>query len=328
MRTTLLLALLLAGCSCGGPAPASPPSRSDAYSVHEWGLVRAGPGDTLAVGMLGSTEDLVGFVEKPVLYFHTSGSMPVAVTTARVTAIDGEIREHWPWTGDRWAPMPTTVTWGPLTIGNEHCGLAIPVVESALPCAALPPGEDCESLELARAVTEDAACVRFGALASPFLFYRSTSRGLSVPVRASLSEGLHVTNTGSLAIPGRMMQFHRDGGRRSVALFEPPAPGETIVVSGEWVDATAARAALTSTLTGLGLTASEAAAFGASWDESFFGVSAVELREEDVPEEPPDPSTDSLLYFLPPEMIEHISTLAFDPPPTEVRRAMAVWTAL
>ena len=40
------------------------------------------------------------------------------------------------------------------------------------------------------------------------------------------------------------------------------------------------------------------------------------------------PPETSILYFLPPADVERIARLSFEPPPTEVRRAMAVWTAL
>jgi hypothetical protein len=353
MRVLILVVPFVLGCSCGGPAEPSPraPSAtspepasgapSSGYSVHEWGLIRAAASDSLTVGAIGPEalpEDLM-VVEKPVLYFHLSGGTPFPVATASVTAIDGEIREHWPFTGSPASPMPTTVAWGPLTIETERCGVTVPNDRSAMPCAALPRGEACESLELARAVSDDASCVRIGETASPFLFYRSSSRGLTVPLRAvHLDFGdLNVTNTGSVAIPGRMIRFHRVPGLTRMVVFDPPAPGETIVVGHQWVDASEARSALSASLTGLGLTPGEAAAFAASWDQAFFGPPP---SEEDVVEETPAtergvaPSEespapeDSVLYFLPPEMADRVATLTFDPPPTEVRRAMAVWTAL
>jgi hypothetical protein len=235
--------------------------------------------------------------------------------------------------------MPTTVAWGALTIESERCGVSVPIDRSVMPCAALPPGEACESLSLARVVSDDASCVRIGETASPFLFYRSTSRGLTVPVRSAYLDfdDINVTNTGTLPIPGRMFRFQRYQGATRVLVFDPPAPGATILVDHAWRDAAEARAALTATLTGLGLTTGEAAAFASSWDEAFFGPPpaedlvetpvAEERSVEHAQEESPPPE-DSVLYFLPPEMVEHVATLSFEPPPTEVRRAMAVWTAL
>ncbi len=351
MRTPVLLVLLVLGCSCGGPSEPSPttpqpsepstapaPAAPASYSVHEWGLVRAGAGDTLRVGALGPDplprQDLQ-VIEKPVVYFHLSGTGPFAVTTASVTAIDGEIREHWPFTGVPASPMPTTVSWGPLAIESERCGVTVPIDRSVLPCAALGPGEACESLGLARAVAEDASCVRIGETASPFLFYRSTSRGLSVPLRAVYLDfgDINVTNTSDTAIPGRMIRFHRAGGTTQMVVFDPPAPNSTIVVGHAWGEVSDARAALTSTLVGLGLTVGESNAFATSWDEAFFGPpptteeTPVERTVAHALEESPAPE-DSVLYFLPPEMVEHVAQLSFDPPPTEIRRAMAVWTAL
>jgi hypothetical protein len=356
MRAIILLGLLVIGCSCGAPsetstttpttpeAPETPPSplpdqpaRPSTYSVHEWGLVRSGPRDTLVVGAIGPAalprHDLQ-VVEKPVLYFHLAGRSPLALTTASVTAVDGEIREHWPFTGVAASPMPTTIAWGPLTIETERCGVSVPIDRSAMPCAALLPGEPCESLELARVVSEDASCARIGESAMPFLFYRSTSRGLTVPIGAFYLDfdDINVTNTGTLPIPGRMFRFQRYQGETRVLVFDPPAPGQTILVNHAWRDAAEARAALTATILGLGLSEGEAAAFAASWDGAFFGPPAaaedlVEERSVEHAEESPRPE-DSVLYFLPPEMVESVARLTFEPPPTEVRRAMAVWTAL
>ena len=369
MRLNLLGFVFVVGCACGAPggpsgttpapavAPVPSPPHSDAppsYSVHEWGLMRAGASDTLSVGALGPealpARDLQ-VVEKPVIYFHLAGAAPMALSVATATAVDGEIREHWPFTGVPRTPMPTSVAWGPLTIETERCGVSVPIDRSIMPCAALGPGEACESLELARVVSDDASCVRIGENTSPFLFYRSTSRGLTVPIRAVYLDfdDIVVTNTGTVAIPGRMLRFQRiDGGTR-VLVFDPPAPGTTIMVNHAWVETSDARTALTETLVGLGLTLGEAAAFAASWDSAFFGP---RRTAEDVTETPPgehsemparmdgrergtveegvipDRPEDSVLYFLPPEMVDQVARLTFEPPPTEVRRAMAVWTAL
>lgn len=167
----------------------------------------------------------------------------------------------------------------------------------------------------------------------PFLFYRSTSRGLTAPIQAHYLDfdDINVTHSGSAPIPGRMFRFQRLSWGTHALVFDPPAPGQTILVNHTWIEVANVRAALEETLTGLGLTHSEAAAFAASWDEAFFGqmpAPEMPVRERGTAEETPPLQEDSVLYFLPPESVESLSTLAFDPPPSEVRRAIAVWTAL
>ena len=75
--------LTLAACSCGAsttsssaaaraPAVSAPEGSAD-YEVHEWGLVRGGPGDTLTVSAIAPPVVIMPIsVDKPVLYFHTA----------------------------------------------------------------------------------------------------------------------------------------------------------------------------------------------------------------------------------------------------------------
>lgn len=347
MRSLLPLVVLAVGCSCGGSpaagathaAPATggaaepaAPASPGTYSVHEWGLVRAGAGDTLAVGAMGPPAPPLELmaVEKPVLYFHLEGDGPLELASVTVEALGGGIVEHWPHTD---APaLAATIAWTDRRLERATCPL-VPPTATDPPCRDLASGEACESLALERAVTSDSACVRApGGGGSPLLFYRSTSSALTAPLVASRRGGdLEVRNEGELSIPGRVVRFEREGSVVRVAVSDAPAPHASLVVGAATGGPELARAAVTESLLGLGLTASEAAAFLASWDAAFFGAAPSEtppVEGERMAMEESLPPETSILYFLPPADVERIARLSFEPPPTEVRRAMAVWTAL
>lgn len=341
MRKRLHVVALLVGCSCGSTAtstttiPSAPTARTSSepstYSVHEWGLVRAAAGDALFVGAMGPPAppiDLIP-VEKPVLYFHLSGSEPLDIATVAVDALGGTIVEHWPYTGG--GAAPASIAWTGLRLEPGSCPLRPPTAAEP-PCShVLGTRGECESLALASAVASDAACVRSATTASPLLFYRSTSTAMTAPLRAfHLDFGdIHVRNDGDHPIPGRLVRFQRSGADVRVVVVDPPAPHHTIVVGHDWGGPDVARAAVTETLRGLGLSEPEAAAFLASWDAAFFGPASATptALEEDIPlEETPSPE-ESILYFLPAADVARLSRLDFEPAPTEVRRAIAVWSA-
>lgn len=333
---SLALTMVLVGCSCGGaqPAPTAPPPSSAAgtYAVHEWGLIRAQAGDTLRVGAMGPTVPRYDMmvVEKPVLYFHLADdAAPLALASVGVEALGGAVVEHWPHTGVSASPQPASIAWTGLRLEPSACTLTPPGAADR-PCSDLAGGEDCESMFLDTAATTDAACVHGGGWSSPLLFYRSTCSALTVPlvVTRRPDGDIDVRNDGERPIPGTLVRFRRQIGTASVALGAPPAPHATVQIGHDFTDAGAARTSVTESLVGLGLTASEASAFLASWDTAFFGapVETPVAEEEHLVERTPAPE-ESLLYFLPPEDVERVARLSFDPPPREVRRALAVWTA-
>ena len=106
----------------------------------------------------------------------------------------------------------------------------------------------------------------------------------------------------------------------------PPAPSATVTLGASWSSADEGGAAITEALTTLGLTAEESEAFHRAWDPTLFGEGEevttldLSLRVESLDE--------SIFYFLPPELTERIATLDLVPAPTEIRRAMGVWTAI
>jgi hypothetical protein len=290
--------------------------------------MRGGPGDVLEVGTLAppiEVEPMI--VEKPVLYFHLGGDAALDLGRASVEAIDGTIREHWPLAAPRVGPgEEARINWAPLTLLPERCTFMAPADRGSA-CSALPPGEVCESLSLARTVTDDASCVETASGRSPILFYRSTSRGLTVPITANPVDGgdIGVRNDSDLTIPGLMIRFIEGSAGLRVIVFSPPAPHQNVLVGHDDQGTEAARQAILTTMTGLGLTVSEAEAFLASWEGELF-TSRTDERAAEESEEAWERT--SLLYFLPEALTDRVSRLDFDPPPSATHRAMAIWTGM
>jgi len=351
---TLALALFgLVGCSCGGapgagPAPLPPPPAPPAaYEVHEWGLLRAEPGDALRAGAIAPPVVLEPLaVDKPVLYFHADAAL--VLRSALVSAPPGaSIVETWPalaaGTSARWDGVS-------LSPGGACTPSPLPTA-SEPPCAGLPAGDQCESTGLAVVRTSDAACVTVGATTERFLFYRGRATAMTPPLvfeRAGSSGDVRVTNESGDAIPGQLVRLWSSGGRTRTLAVAPPAPHASIVVHTDFPDATAtaddqpppvqdhstlpsnvapARDAIRATMLGLGLTASEVDAFLAAWSDTLLGRDGtmdVDSLGADAPRAP----TESFVYFLPAPATEGVARLAFDPPPRAVHRALAVWSRL
>ena len=145
---------------------------------------------------------------------------------------------------------------------------------------------------------------------------------------------MNLLDTAVGTMPGHSVEcLVRGGADVRVVVTDPPAPHTTIVVGHDWAGPDVARAAVTASLTEIGLTPDEADAFLAAWDEAFFGPPPTEEDVVEIPaseriaEETPA-SEESILYFLPAADVERVATLTFEPAPTEVRRALAVWSAL
>lgn len=360
----------------GPPAPAGPtgptapvrpssgppePTRAAPapYEVHEWGLLRAGPGDTLDAGAVAPPLRAVmpASVDKPILYFHARA--PVALASVRVEAVGGALREHWPLTTD--AAFPAAVTWRDLALDPAHvvggAGCAVPRFPSPEehPCVDLARGEACESAQLANLAAADANCLASPSEAkgatSPFLFYRSRSSTFTPPLRITrLASGeVRVANEGDRPIPGSLVRLRLSNGYVQSRAVRPPAPHASIVISADFSASAddesddrradrpappggpdAGRQALRATLKEVGLTGPEVEAFMRAWDPALFGGGEVmDGTAVDVLDSKSDksaPAVESLLYLLPPEACDGVARLTFDPPPTEVRRALAVWT--
>jgi hypothetical protein len=345
--SSLLLSMLLVSCgfaACGGPAASAPGPASSSiepaasasagtYELHEWGLLRGGPGDVLEVGTFApplQVEPMV--VEKPVLYFHGHGTAPIELSAASVEAVEGTIREHWPLAAPRVGEVePARISWAPLTLRPERCALLLPA-DRASACSALPADEVCESLSLARTVTDDAWCVETASGPSPLLFYRSTSRGLAAPLTASVVDGgdLEVRNVSDAAIPGMIVRFIESAAGLTIVAAAPPAPGTSVRVGSIDGGEAAGRDAITASMRELGMTSAEIAAFLGSWENELFGPpgeGTVEQPVEEIVEER-TVLRSTLLYFLPASMTDRVSRLTFTPTPSATRRALAIWTAI
>jgi len=403
MRRTLFGLVSLAIVGCGGrqemaapeTATRSAPSGATApYEVHEWGLLRAIPGDALEAGAIAPP----GFVEalsvdKPVLYFHASA--PVQLERVHVEAVGGTIREHWPMTSAATgAPFPAAIDWTGLSLdaaqsaGGARCAGAFPGL-AAPPCSALPPGEGCESAQLATAVSPSATCLQSGDTQLTFLFYRSRTATFTPPLRVTAlpSGELRVTNTGALPIPGWVLRLRRNGSQVRAIAVRGPGARATVMIGDDFANAAIptpavdgdhgasdesdrmvdepampgsqepGRVALRLTLRELGLDDGEADAFLRAWDDTLFGGSVVQLV--DIPPAPRDGTrprdgaprdgvpasdgrtvdvlsadcrgdcmgaqSDTILYFLPEQTCDGVARLSFQPAPTRVRRALAIW---
>ena len=366
MRTTLAsLFLLTLGCSCGAPqashvgvsSPPPGPSASSAdYEVHEWGLVRAAPGDVLRVGAVAPPVTYQALsVDKPVLYFHAAAPLTLASVTVQMPA-GGLIREVWPL-----AQFGATARWENVLLDpTAVCTPSSLPTATDAPCSLLAPGDMCESATLETVRTADAACVTVGSATERFLFYRAESTRFTPPLtfqRTHRFEHVEVRNDGDQPIPGLLVRLWSDGRRTRALAVAPPAPHGSIVVTDDFDAAAAdedtgdvdhpvsvddeagapstvgpARRAIARTMHDLGLTQPETDAFLGAWSAVLFtegGAAPLDVLAIDRRAADGDPAPrESFLYFLPQATTDGIATLAFDPPPRAVHRAIAVWSPL
>jgi hypothetical protein len=352
-RICLLVgAALVLGGACGAPSgpPIANPTGATAtatpltprYEVHEWGLVRGTADDRVMLSGPHAPEPVLA-VTKPVLYFHRTGEGSLRVDVeARIP--NGRIVEHWPTAG---GDPGNVAAWHGVLIESDACrGSRYPTLSEA-PCRGLVDG--CESATLASIETTDSSCVYWPrppdddgpTEAWNHLFYRGeipSARAPTLPLRAELAADgtLRLTTTGTRAIPGSVLRIRHvygaPGMTDAIAVATPPAPGASIVVPVPVAPLSSGPAALDATLREAGLTSHEAAAFARAWNAELFGASqgaqvATETRATTTtPVMPtrPRPST-SLLYILPSDAADGLAALSFSPPPTAVRRAIAVW---
>lgn len=381
-------ALALAACSCGAGTAAMAPSGSasgsasgstsgapsaagsgetpggtaGAYDVHEWGLMRALPGDVLSAGAIAPPRRIEPMtVDKPVLYFHADA--PLTLSTVNVDASGGAIAEVWPEpprTGEAWH-----VTWRDVAL--DPTGACAP---SALPlltdptCTSLPAGELCEVASLGVVRVPGVACVRTAGVVDSLLFYRARTSSFTPPLRFERSpavyEEVSVTNEGTLPIPGWLVRLSDTYGSVRALAVRPPGPGETLVVGADFARAAdtglvddeavadmpvapgspePGRIAVRASMIEIGLTDGEADAFLRAWDRMLFGVeptaadrtvldvlTADDMRTTD--EDGELAPAESFVYFLPEASVDGVARLTFDPPPRTVYRAMAIWSPL
>lgn len=380
LSSSTALALALGACSCGTaavPAPTTPATESAraegagtapasasaaAYDVHEWGLMRALPGDVLSAGAVAPPRPIEAMtVDKPVLYFHADG--PLTLSTLDVDAGDGAIVEVWPdpllRTGDA-----SRLSWRDVVLdpAGECTPTPLPTLADP-PCALLPAGEMCEVASLAIVRVPGVACVRTAGAVDSLLFYRARTRAFTPPLRfertAAVFEEVTITNEGTLPIPGWIVRLHDSYGSVRALAVRPPGPGESIVVGADFAAAAAARVddeavadmpvapgspepgrrAVRETMREIGLTDGEVDAFLRAWDLRLFGLTPTDvdrtvldtLAADDMRTADEDGElapAESFLYFLPEASVDGVARLTFDPPPRSVHRAMAIWSPI
>lgn len=313
------------------------------YEVHEWGLVRqeAGADAFRFGGVAPAVAQRPMVMLKPVLYFHAAS--PMTLASVSVTAPAGSsILEVWPLlaNGRLGARIGRRVEWTNITLGaaGDCAASALPAVGDP-PCAALG-GDFCEVASLAEARTTDGACVTANATTDRFLFYRGTTTSLRPPLTLArrADGGVSITNRGTTKIPGRTVLIHTEPERTVATTFDAPPPGASADVPDPMAalrlkgpvatvspPVEAAQAEIRASMTALGMSKEEIAAFERAWNATLFPMQGptVELDLAEVAR-----PSDSILYFLPEEMTNDVATLGFVPSPRAVRRAIAVWIGI
>lgn len=313
------------------------------FDVHEWGLVRAEPGDVLNAGAVAPRPVIQATADKPVLYFHPDGPMKLDV---RVRTPRGSVLEAWPPPS---VSLEREIAWRAVGLDPHatNCSPSpLPTPEEA-PCSRLPPDTECESARLGALRTDDAACVRYGDNTEQFLFYRARLNTFTPPLRFTVQPNgdVEVENDGPDAIPGMLVRIVRRGGVLRVTMAAPPGEHTKSLISRAKADgdkdvdapadrrggfgagARAAVDAIRKTLGELGLTGPEIEAFVGAWTEPLFGGRSMAYDESDDGIIEPMVA-DSVLYFLPPAAIDAVAALEFEPPARSVKRAFAVWSTL
>ncbi len=311
------------------PGDVSSPTATGRYAVHEWGLVditrdgvvelAAGPGQR-ALAAAPSTPGPIhpggpGMARKPVLYFHLlEGEVHVSVAASMTY---GGMLERFP-------PAPLAgrqITWDDVQIVGRACGSTpYPSVDSAA-CQGIPDGY-CEAAELAHYEAHDASCIVVDGQDYNHLFYRGGGRGLSLPVSvSSTARSATLANQSGYDIPVAWMvegATPSAGARRDRAAELAPrvtirrfgrVPAGTSAEVREAIPVQAAIDATRTELATLGLSAGEIQAFMNAWEQAVF-------RAPNVPR--------SVIYLLPAELVDAVSTLQLSPAPAETRRAMMV----
>jgi hypothetical protein len=330
--------VFLAACSTPTPVVSTPPSEppppvapspdppeTAGYTVHEWGLLdidstghaelAAGPGHPRMVS-----------ARKPVLYVHLDEGVPNLSFSLDVHVAGGTLLEHW--------PLGQLVDAGTLrwsaTATRAHCATDT----SSAPCATT--DRVCEVEELPSYDAASAACLDVGGTNSGMLFYRAslTVDDLPIVVERSADLGLRVTAKGdaddivgdvlrvSTALSGPWPMGHVVVQRAPV-----PARGDSVSlpVGTTAVDRGDEEAKLRHAMSELGLGTDEADAFVRAWSPALFGPPISSRRERFSRDlaTPPMPQ-DALLFWLPPAVADRIATLAFEPLPRKVSRALLV----
>jgi hypothetical protein len=309
----LVTALMLAA------APASAP-----FEAHEWGLLDvAGNNAQLRAGP-PSVRPMA--VRKPVLYFHLGAEAEEVLVNVQVEAgtPDATVIEHF--------PQATTVKagqviWADVRVKRGHCKAAGYPRRDAPVCDGL---EECEATELAGYEAADSECLEFGGKRFNLLFYRTQgSTPDKLPLQLSMQgAALVAKNTGTQAIPGLLIRLHEENDRVVAVMSPPPPPrGELTLppLPKNGVQVSEVKQVLHKMMLAAGLTEAESRAFARAWYPSFFHVSDAEpARTPTTRARRAPPKRDFVLYLLPSEAVELVTTVVVTPNPTKLSRFMLV----
>ncbi len=306
-----------------------PTASNGRYEVHEWGLVdvardgtielATGPGRQPAAQPGTQVVRPPAATRKPVLYFHLLEGEVQLRTIARMQY--GAMLERYPTT----TMSGREVTWENVRIVARQCQRTSYPMPGSPPCDNIPDGY-CEASELQAYEASDASCLVVDGHDYNHLFYRGGGTGLTLPLEPRpVRDGLSVRNHSTHAVPfvihisgGTTPSARRDQPAREPRRVEMPAVSvhrfEAVAAGSDSIGPSPippheAVAALRRELARVGLTPPEIQAFMNAWETPVFR--SPNLRE-------------ALLYVLPAELVNSVSTVEFDPAPTEFKRAMVV----
>ncbi len=342
---------------------ASEPPGTPGLVVHEWGLVDVpslgAPVRQLAIGAVpgrgaSATEMLEGLGapaatpptegvpgettgarprprppspemrgRAPLLFVHLPAGHSPLDLTVRIAIDRGGIEEHWPLSEDR-DRHGEWVRWS-VTARPESCAGA------AYPAADEPPCDDptrfyCEASELRSYEADDAACLTLDGREWNHIFYRGFATG-ALPFRATREAdgGVTLENASGAEIPGPLVLVRRedDAAASRVRVAAAPAAGQRSTLAAPDASADEGRRAVFDALAReFELTPAEVGGFRRAWDAALFGgahapTELVRRAGFAVPRE-------SLLFFLPEEIVRALVALTIEPRPERVRRALLV----
>ncbi len=272
---------------------------------------------------------------KPVLYVHLGEGVEALRFTADLWIRGGAIYEHWPPAENIGTDSaggltgPERIRWD-VRATRDACRGRYPAASAG--CAAW--DHFCELPEVGAYEVDDAACVHVGEESAGVLFYRGGGEiDLPLLVERAGDTGYTLRLREGARLPGRLIHVDRHAGRRGetrVRVLDAPDAGVALDLPSSSrpeafdANADAGIAALRAELDRLGLTESERDAFLSAWADDLFGPSEAGEQARAVAPHALAPVGNALLYFLPAEATERVAALRFNPPPSELRRALLV----
>lgn len=303
------------------PASANPSTPAN-YEVHEWGLLQIhadiqngqpteGLPMTVLAGPRQRSEDSPEppheelLLDKPVLYFHLLEETPITVDVA-VGLAGTEVVEHYPPASGAAAQL----RWARVHLRPEPC--TSPHFPSA-PVDVLPSGPVPEIYELVHYQTEDGACLVYSGIEYDHLFYRLAGEAPALPLDLGRTAGnrVRVRWTQAGVDMGAAFRVRRQNGSLFASEVIPflgsqvelPRPNSSSHIES-------ARGWFAQVAGAIGLSADEVRVFARAWDDELFGNAG-----EDQ---------DSVVFFLPPDLVQAMFPLELTPAAARSVRVMAL----